>query len=52
LGYNKWEHPGFRTGNGRRYCAKLNRDVMARYRPPMRRYYYDPTKYRPSTARI
>jgi aminobenzoyl-glutamate utilization protein B len=24
----------------------LNRDIMARYRPEMRRFYYDPTKYR------
>jgi len=24
----------------------LNKDIMARYRPEMRRYYYDPTKYR------
>ena len=24
----------------------LNRDIMARYRPEMRKYYYDPTKYR------
>jgi aminobenzoyl-glutamate utilization protein B len=24
----------------------LNRDIMARYRPEMRKYYYDPTKYK------
>jgi aminobenzoyl-glutamate utilization protein B len=24
----------------------LNRDIMARYRPEMRKFYYDPTKYR------
>jgi len=29
-----------------RPAIALNRDVMARYRPQMRRYYYDPTKYR------
>ncbi len=29
-----------------RPAIELNRDVMARFRPQMRRYYYDPTKYR------
>jgi len=29
-----------------RPAIELNRDVMARYRPQMRRYYYDPSKYR------
>jgi len=29
-----------------RPAIELNRDVMARYRPQMRRFYYDPTKYR------
>src|SRR5213083_1041060 len=29
-----------------RPAIELNRDVMARYRPAMRRLYYDPTKYR------
>jgi aminobenzoyl-glutamate utilization protein B len=29
-----------------RPAIELNRDVMARYRPAMRRFYYDPTKYR------
>jgi len=29
-----------------RPAIALNRDVMARYRPQMRRYYYDPSKYR------
>ena len=24
----------------------LNRDIMARYRPEMRKYYYDPSKYK------
>jgi aminobenzoyl-glutamate utilization protein B len=25
---------------------ELNRDVMARFRPALRRFYHDPTKYR------
>ena len=29
-----------------RPAIELNRDVMARFRPQMRRFYYDPTKYR------
>ena len=29
-----------------RPAIELNRDVMARFRPQMRRYYYDPSKYR------
>ena len=29
-----------------RPAIELNRDVMARYRPQMRRFYYDPSKYR------
>jgi aminobenzoyl-glutamate utilization protein B len=29
-----------------RPAIELNQDVMARYRPAMRRFYYDPTKYR------
>ncbi len=29
-----------------RPAIELNREVMARYRPQMRRYYYDPSKYR------
>ena len=29
-----------------RPAIELNRDVMARYRPAMRRFYYDPKKYR------
>ena len=24
----------------------LNRDIMARFRPEMRKYYYDPSKYK------
>ena len=24
----------------------LNRDIMARYRPEMRKYYYDPSRYK------
>ena len=24
----------------------LNRDIMARYRPEMRKYYYDPARYK------
>jgi len=28
-----------------RPAIELNRDVMARFRPQMRRYYYDPSKY-------
>jgi aminobenzoyl-glutamate utilization protein B len=24
----------------------LNKDVMARYRPEMKKFYYDPTKYK------
>jgi aminobenzoyl-glutamate utilization protein B len=31
---------------GDRPAIWLNRDIMARYRPEMRRYYYDPTKYK------
>jgi aminobenzoyl-glutamate utilization protein B len=31
---------------GEKPAIWLNRDIMARYRPEMRRYYYDPTKYR------
>jgi aminobenzoyl-glutamate utilization protein B len=29
-----------------RPAVELNRDVMTRYRPAMRRFYYDPKKYR------
>src|SRR5437016_2238852 len=29
-----------------RPAIELNRDVMARFRPQMRRFYYDPSKYR------
>src|SRR5207245_11415902 len=29
-----------------RPAIELNRDVMAKFRPQMRRYYYDPAKYR------
>src|SRR6266581_2552152 len=29
-----------------RPAIELNRDVMAKFRPQMRRYYYDPSKYR------
>src|SRR6266487_3545515 len=29
-----------------RPAIELNQDIMARYRPAMRRFYYDPTKYR------
>lgn len=29
-----------------RPAIELNKDIMARYRPAMRRLYYDPTKYR------
>ena len=29
-----------------RPAIELNQDVMARYRPAMRRLYYDPTKYK------
>src|SRR5881296_4304129 len=29
-----------------RPAIELNRDVMARFRPQMRRYFYDPSKYR------
>ena len=29
-----------------RPAIELNRDVMARFRPQMRRFYYDPTRYR------
>ena len=29
-----------------RPAIELNREVMARYRPQMRRYYYDPSKHR------
>jgi aminobenzoyl-glutamate utilization protein B len=29
-----------------RPAIELNRDLMARYRPAMRRFYYDPSKYR------
>ena len=28
-----------------RPAIELNRDIMARYRPEMRRMYYDPSKY-------
>jgi aminobenzoyl-glutamate utilization protein B len=31
---------------GDRPAIWLNRDIMARYRPEMRKYYYDPTKYK------
>jgi len=29
-----------------RPAIELYRDVMARFRPEMRRYYYEPSKYR------
>jgi aminobenzoyl-glutamate utilization protein B len=31
---------------GDRPAIWLNRDIMARYRPEMRKYYYDPTKFK------
>lgn len=33
-------------------AIELNRDVMARFRPQMRRFYYDPTKYRSSLEQL
>ena len=31
---------------GDKPAIELNRDVMERYRPQMRKYYYDPTRYK------
>jgi len=43
---HRFRQPGERQHNADTPAIWLNEETMAKYRPALKKYYYDPTKYK------